>query len=144
MRTLIILLVALAVPVGASYASSTPQFGIAVKVPLAVSVQLTLPIGLAIEARLTPVGPAVFVAKLYLPQLEPANLEIVPVIGVGGAAAFLPGINVATGFYALAGLEIPIPKTSLSLLGDLAILLPWPIGAGTPSFGGKVGLRFDF
>lgn len=144
MKTFLILLVALAVPVGASYASSTPQLGIAVKVPLAVSVQLTLPIGLAIEARLTPVGPAVFVAKLYLPQLEPADLEIVPVIGVGGAVAFLPGINVATGFYALAGLEIPIPETPLSLTGDMDVLVPWPIGAGTTNFGGKVGLRFDF
>jgi len=144
MRTFLILLVALAVLVGASYASSTPQFGIAVKLPLAVSVQLTLPIGLAIEARLTPVGPAVFVAKLYLPQLEPADLEIVPVIGVGGAVAFLPGDIVATGFYALAGLEIPIPETPLSLTGDMDVLVPWPIEAGTTNFGGKVGLRFDF
>ncbi len=114
MRTFLILLVALAALVGASYASSTPQLGIAVKVPLALSVQLTLPIGLAIEARLTPVGPAVFVAKFYLPQLEPA------------------------------GLEIPIPETPLSLPGDLDVLVPWPIGAGTTNFGGKVGLRFDF
>jgi|GEM_PF-3693457 len=144
MRTFLILLVALAVLVGASYARSTPQFGIAVKVPLAVSVQLTLPIGLAIEVGLSQVGPAVFAAKLYVPSLDLAGLLIVPVVGVGGAVAFLPGDIVATGFYALAGLEIPIPKTSLSLLGDLAVLLPWPIGDGTPGIGAEAGLRLDF
>jgi len=144
MRMLLILLVVLTVLVGASYASSTPQFGIAVKVPLALSVQLTLPIGLAIEVGLAQVGPAVFAAKLYVTSLDLAGLEIVPVVGIGGAVAFLPGDIVATGFYALAGLEIPIPETPLSLTGDLDVLIPWPIGAGTPNFGGKVGLRLDF
>ena len=51
MRTFLILLVALAVVVGVSYADGIPRFGIAVKVPLALSVQLTLPIGLASRLR---------------------------------------------------------------------------------------------
>jgi hypothetical protein len=143
-RTLFIPLVTLALVVGASYADGIPRLGLAVKVPWALSVQLTLPAGFAIEVGLSQVGPAVFAAKLYVPPLDLARLLIVPVVGLGGAVAFLPGDIVATGFYALAGIEIPIPKTSLSLLGDLALLLPWSIGNGTPNFGAEAGLRLDF
>lgn len=144
MRMLLILLVALAVLVGASYAGEMPQLGIALKVPLAGSVQLTLPIGVAIEAGLTQVGPAVFAAKLYLNPLDLAGLLLVPFVGVGGGVAFLPGGNVATGFYALTDLEAPIPKTQLNVISELAVTLPWPVGAGGPGVGGDLGLRFDF
>lgn len=143
-KAFLILSLVFAALVGVSCAHATPRLGIAVKVPLALSVQLTLPIGFAIEAGLAQVGPAVFAAKLYLSPLDLAGLLIAPVIGVGGAVAFLPGNNVATGFYVLAGLEVPIPKTSLSLLGDLAVTLPWPMGDGTPGVGAEVGVRLDF
>ena len=144
MRTLFILLVALAVVVGASYADGMPRLGISVKVPLAFTVQLTLPVGFAIEAGLSRFGPAVFAAKFYMSPLELAQVSIVPVVGLGGGIAFLPGDLIAMGFYALGGLEIPIPKTSLSPFAHLVTVLPWPIGVGTLNVGVEAGLRLDF
>lgn len=144
MRTFLVLLVALAVVGAASYADGVTRLGVSVKIPLTASVQLTLPSGFAIEAGLSQFGPAVFAAKLYMSAFDLADFLIVPVVGLGGAVAFLPGDLIATGFYALGGLEIPIPKTSLSLLGHLGVVLPWPIGKGTLNLGAEVGLRLDF
>ena len=144
MRTFLVLLVTVVVLVGASYADGVTRLGVSAKVPLTASVQLTLPVGFAIEAGLSQFGPAVFAAKLYMSPFEFAPIRIVPVVGLGGGVAFLPGDLIAMGFYALGGLEIPIPKTSLSLFGNLVAVLPWPIGKGTLNFGVEAGLRLDF
>jgi hypothetical protein len=144
MRTFLVLLVAFVVLVGASYADGVTRLGVSVKVPLTASVQLTLPAGFAIEAGLSQFGPAVFAAKLYMSAFDLAGFLIVPVAGLGGAIAFLPGDLIAMGFYALGGLEIPIPKTPLSLFGHLGVVLPWPVGKGTLNLGVEVGLRLDF
>jgi hypothetical protein len=143
MRTFLVLLVAVVVLVGTSYADGVTRLGVSIKVPLTASVQLTLPIGFAAEVGLSQFGPAVFVAKLYMSPFELAQVRIVPVVGLGGGIAFLPGDLVAMGFYALGGIEIPIAKTSLSPFTNLVAVLPWPIGKGTLNFGIEAGLRLD-
>jgi hypothetical protein len=144
MRTFFILLVALVVLVGASYADGVTRLGVSVKVPWTFSVQLTLPVGFAVEAGLSQFGPAVFAAKLYMSAFDLAGFLIVPVAGLGGAIAFLPGDLVAMGFYALGGLEVPIPETSLSPFANLVVVLPWWPEGQPLNFGTEVGLRLDF
>lgn len=144
MRTLFVLLVVAAVAVVATCADADRRWGIAVNAPLALTVQLALPSGLAVEVGVPRTGPAFCAAKLYLASWYPAGVRVLPVVGLGGAVAFLPGDIVAVGFYAVVGLEFPIPQTRLSLLADLAALLPLPIGAGTLDVSPKVGLRLAF
>jgi hypothetical protein len=141
MRTLFVLLVVAAV---AMCADADTRWGIAVNAPLALTVQLSLPGGLAVEVGVPRTGPAFCAAKLYLASWHPAGVRILPVVGLGGAVAFLPGNIVAAGFFAVVGLEFPIPETRLSLLADLVALIPLPIGAGTLDVSPKVGLRLAF
>ena len=144
MKTLIVLAIAITMTACTSCAGDVPRLGIVARVPTAFAVQLTFPAGFAIEAGIPATGPAVFAAKLYLRPWDLAEVSLVPAIGLGGAVAFLPGDVIATGLYGLLGLELPIAETRLSLLADVAILLPWPIGAGTPHVAPQVGVRFDF
>jgi hypothetical protein len=141
---LFVLLAVAAVAVVATCADADRRWGIAVNAPLALTVQLALPSGLAVEVGVPRIGPAFCAAKLCLTSWHPAGVRILPVVGLGGAVALLPGDIVAAGFYAVIGLEFPIPETRLSLLTDLAALLPLPIGAGTLDVSPKVGLRLAF
>ena len=143
-RTLFVALVVAAAAAWTSCAEGIPRWGIAVKAPVALSVQLALPGGSAIEVELPRIGPAVFAGKLYTPSWTLAGMRVLPAVGVGGAVALLPGDIMAAGLYAVVGLEFPIPTTRLSLLADLAALLPLPIGAGTLDISPKVGLRLAF
>jgi hypothetical protein len=143
-RTLLVLLAVAALAVWTSYAEGIPRWGIALKAPVALSVQLALPGGLAIEVELPRTGPAVLAGKLYVPSWNLAGVRVLPAVGLGGAVAFLPGDIMAAGLYAVVGLESPIPRTRLTLLADLAALLPLPIGAGTLNISPKVGLRLAF
>ena len=141
MRTLLALLVVAAVAAAATCADEATGWAIAVTAPLALTVQLTLPSDLAVEVGLPRTGPAFCAAKLYLGSWHRAGVRILPVVGLGGAVAFLPGDIVAAGVYAVVGLEFQIPETRLSLLTELAALLPLPIGAGTLDVSPKIGLR---
>ena len=141
---LFVLLAVSAVAVVATCADADRRWGIAINAPLTLTVQLALPSGLAVEVGVPRIGPAFCAAKLCLTSWHPAGVRILPVVGLGGAVALLPGDIVAAGFYAVIGLEFPIPETRLSLLTDLAALLPLPIGAGTLDVSPKVGLRLAF
>jgi hypothetical protein len=144
MKTTIVIAIGILMIAWASCAGDTLRLGVIARVPPAFAVQLTLPPSFAIEAGIATTGPAVFAAKVYLRPWQIGKLSLVPAFGLGGAVAFLPGDLIAWGMYALTGLELPIPKTRLSLLADLVILLPWPIGTGTLHVGPQVGIRLDF
>ena len=144
MRTLFALLVVAAMAAAATCADEGTGWGIAVNAPLALTVQLTLPSGLAAEVGVPRTGPAFCAAKLYLASWHRAGVRILPVVGLGGAVAFLPGDIVAAGFYAVVGLEFQIPETRVSFLAELAALLPLPIGTGTLDVSPRVGVRLAF
>lgn len=76
MRTLFVLLLVVAVAVGASRAEAMPRWGIAVKAPLSLTVQLAVPAGSpAIEVGFPHSGSALVAGKLYLaPPLSPLPL----------------------------------------------------------------------
>jgi len=141
---LFVLLAVAAVTAAATCADVDTRWGIAVHAPLALTVQLTLASGLAVEVGVPRTGPAFCAAKLYPASWHRSFVRVLPVVGVGGAAALLPGGIVAAGVYAAIGLEFPIPQTRLSLLANLAALLPLPIGAGTLDVSPKVGVRLAF
>jgi hypothetical protein len=144
MRTSLIVALVITLTAWFGCAGDTARIGIVARVPVSLSVQLTLPPGFAVEAGIAITGPAVFAAKLYLKPWQLGELSLVPAVGLGGAVAFLPGDLIAWGAYGLAGLEFPIPKTHLSLLADLVLVLPLPVGAGTFHVGPQIGVRFDF
>ncbi|MBU1050270.1 hypothetical protein KKG90_09645 [Candidatus Bipolaricaulota bacterium] len=144
MKTSITLALVIALMMWVGSAAQTIQLGVIARVPVSFSVQLTFPPRFAIEAGIATTGPAVFAAKLYLQPWLLGKLSLVPAVGLGGAIAFLPGDLIAWGAYALAGLELPIPKTRLSLLADLVLVLPLPVGTGTFHVGPQVGVRLDF
>ena len=144
MKILTALTLVIVITFGVICTGDIPRLGIIARVPVALAVQLTLPPSFAIEAGVATTGPAVFAAKIYLRPWKVGKLSFVPTIGLGGAVAFLPGDLIAWGVYALTGLELPIPKTSLSLLADMVIVLPLPPGAGTLHIGPQIGVRLDF
>ena len=138
------MLVAVAVIAPAVCANGDLHWGIAVYVPPALAVQLALASGFAGEVGVPSSGPAFCAVKLYPASANRAAVQVLPVFGLGGAIAFLPGDVVVAGVYAVVGLEVPVPQSRLSLLADLAALLPLPIGAGTLDVLPRVGLRFDY
>jgi hypothetical protein len=116
--------------------------GVGVKVPLVVFVQLRFPKGFAVEAGLAGTGPGVFAAKLYTRELELFDLAFRPFIGAGAAIVIFPW-GIATGFFGLAGLEYPLPKTPLRLFGEVGLALE-PADPPRLRFGADLGVRLDF
>ncbi len=142
LKALVPVLVLLVAWIGCT--GETPQLGIVAKVPLSISAQLTFASRVAIESGIAVTGPAVFAVKTYLNPWELGVVSLLPTLGLGGAVAFLPGDLIAWGAYALAGVEVPIPETRLSVIGDLVIILPLPVGTGTFHIGPQIGIRLDF
>jgi hypothetical protein len=142
-RSVVLVLVA---TIAASLAcvGGLPQLSLVARLPGSLSAQLTFDEWLALEVGMAVTGPAVFAAKAYLLPWRLGRLSLVPAIGLGGAVAFLPGDLVAWGAYGIAGLEWPIAKTRVSLVAELVIILPLPVGVGTFSVGPQIGVRFDF
>ena len=144
LRMLLAMLVATAAMASVACASGDLHWGIAAYAPPALTVQLSLDSGFAVEVGVPNRGPAFCAAKLYPVTAHGAAVQVLPGFGLGGAIAFLPGDIVVAGLYAVVGLELPVPRSRLSLLADLAALLPLPIGAVTLDVSPRVGLRFGF
>jgi hypothetical protein len=102
MKALILFSLLVVVAWGVGAVAQT-HVGIVATFPWSVSLQVTFPEGIAVEAGVAASGPAVFAAKLYLRPLKLGGLSLVPNLGLGGAVAFLPGNLTAWGIYALVG-----------------------------------------
>lgn len=138
-------LLAIGLPVGAEAAQAQEEgfgLGVGVKVPLVVFAQVRLPGSLAFEAGLAGTGPGVFTAKLYTRELKLFDLAFRPFIGAGAAVVFFPW-GIATGFFALAGLEHSLPKTPLRLFGEVGLALD-PTDSPRLRPGADLGVRLDF
>ncbi|MGQ9477015.1 MAG: hypothetical protein ACUVRH_00750 [Candidatus Bipolaricaulia bacterium] len=118
------------------------KLGIGVKVPLVVFAQLRLPGNLAVEAGLAGTGPGIFTAKLYTRAVELFELALRPFIGAGVAVVIFPW-GIVTGPFVLSGLEYPLPKTPLSLFGEVG--LAWEsLAHSSIHLGTDLGMRLDF
>ena len=120
------------------------RLGVVAHLPGSLGAQATFAERLAVELGVALSGPGVLVARYYLAPWEIGRMSLLPVVGAGGAVAFLPGDLVAWGAYALAGLELPVLGTSLYLTADLVFILPLPPGAGTLHIGPQLGVRLEF
>ncbi len=132
-------------PVGVAQAREVGAglgLGVGVKVPLVIFGQLRLPGNFAFEAGLAGTGPGIFTAKLYTHEIELFKLALEPFIGAGVAIVIFPW-GIATGLFALVGLEYHLPKTPLSLFGELGLALD-PTDPPRLGLGADLGARLDF
>ena len=123
-------------------AAQTLELGIVVRVPPAVSVQLTLFQRFAVEAGLSGAGPLIASAKVYPGQLELGALTLRSLAGLGVGLAFLPGDIIAHAFFALVGIEVPIGDTPFTAFGELGVTISPDVSP--TGIGPAVGARFDF
>lgn len=142
MRRHVVVVVALIGIAGMGVAAQALQFGIVARIPLALSVQLGLAPGFAVEVGLSGAGPLVASAKVYPWQLELGALTLRPLVGLGVGLAFLPGDIVAHAFFALVGVEVPVGDTAFTAIGELGVTISPDV---SPSgIGPAVGARIDF
>ena len=122
--------------------AQTLEFGVVVRVPPAVSVQLTLFQRFAVELGLSGAGPLLAFAKVYPGQLELRALTLRSLAGLGVGLAFLPGDIIAHAFFALVGIEVPIGDTPFTAFGELGVIISPDVSP--TGIGPAVGARFDF
>jgi len=142
-----LVVVVLLVLLGATCSEGLAQLGVGVKFPLALFAQLGLSPDFALEVGLplgaVGVGLAVSAtAKLYLSEINIAGLPSRPFAGAG-VSLFL-GRALVTGLHALAGLEMAIPQTPLSIFGELGLSYVSFLGFGGIGIAGDLGVRYDF
>lgn len=140
----LVLVLVLAVVSGMGLAGHALQLGITARVPPVLSVQVRFLPSFALEAGLAATGPLLIVGKFYPPFVELGGVLLQPLVGIGMGLVFLPGDNVASGFYGLAGMEYAIPDTALTAIGELGITLPPSLNLSEVGVGATLGLRLDF
>lgn len=121
------------------------EVGIACRIPIAASVWFTAFESWAIEVGLSGAGPLMLSLRAYPVSFIAGGLTLVPLASVGVALAFLPGDIIASGFFWLIGVEIPIRGTPLTLFGETAFTsFTHPPGGNPSGIGPAIGGRIDF